>query len=543
MFVRWLGRRSIATYLGLLIAGLVLENVGLSLLIPLINGIDTGGRSEMNFGPIAIQGEIWLFGTLVAGAIGLRVVAALYTIAYGSRLTNGWNDRMRIRLHDALHDPRAVEPRSMETGELLNTVMGQTWSASEYCRAQLNLASRAVAVLAYGLVLIWLSWVMTAGLLLAAVPLGLMALRFNRQTRKISTNLVELNNSLYNTAVASIGAQFTIAAYGLGSRFRSSFKSESNGIRNQSVQADINGAVVPQLLSLIVVPVVVALGLFGRSQAMPTGEVVVFVLVLYRAIPQASGAIGAFNETFRHRASFENIIDRLDSWLPSDTNEPVEEISTIDTIELDQLTFGYNGSSPIIKNFNAVLTDGRSYQLHGSSGAGKSTMLSLILGLLAPVSGQVKINGRSLDRLDLASVRSQIGYAGQRSSILEATLEDNIYLWRGVSPERRRDVEDVLGITAFTSALPDGGATRIGTGGVAISGGQEQRVAIARALCSNPSFIILDEATSELDNESEKQVLDAVGRLCPNAIVLIVSHRHGNVADQHGGSLAIEGFS
>lgn len=522
--IRWLGSRQILVYLLLLILGLVLENAGLGLLIPLINAIEDGSRIKMSFGVISIDAEVNTLIALVMSIVALRVSVTLTMLWFGSRLTNTWNERMQVQLHDALHNPAVIEPRTLKSGELINTIVGETWSASEYCRAHLEIVSRVFALAAYGAVLAWLSWKMTAVLFLSALPLAFAAYRFNRRLRGISRTMLDLHSDLYQATVGSVGAQFTIAAYGLERRFNELFAEKSAWLRAQQVKSEFYGSIVPQLLSLLVVPLVVGLGLYARSQSMPIGEVVIFVLVLYRALPQASGVLGGLTELARHHAGFQTVTHRLKSWVSIPDGKARRALSDIEQIELKQISFAY-GSASVLTDFSAELSAGQTYRLHGTSGAGKSTIVSLLFGVLAPSAGVIDVNGIPLDDLDLADLRRHIGYAGQRTSIFEASIQDNIELWRDLDSDRVRVVEEVLGVSDISSALPDGRMTRIGTGGVAISGGQLQRVAIARAIAGAPSFIILDEATSELDLESERKVMAAVHKLCPRAIVLIISHR------------------
>lgn len=533
-FIAWLGPRDIAFYLMLITFSLVLENAGLGLLIPLINSLEAGTKPELSLGPIFIEGEVsWLIA-LVMLVVAFRAGFTLVTVWFGSRLMNSWSERMQVKLHDALHNPAVVGPRTLKSGELVNTVMGETWSASEYCRVMLDVVSRIFALAAYSAVLIWLSWTMTAGLFLAALPMAYIAYRLNRRTRQLSQTILELNNDLYQSAVSSVGSYFTIAVYDLDHRFRSMFAEKAAMLRSHHVSAEIYRSIVPQLLSLIVLPVVVGLGLFARSRSMPIGEIVVFVLVLYRSLPQATAILTGFNELARHRAGFETVTFRMRTWVPSQEFHARRYIGRIAQIELKHVTFTYDSSTPMIKKFSAKLVSGRTYRLHGVSGSGKSTLISIILGLRSPSSGTVEMNGVPLDHIDPNEYRQQIGYAGQRASIFEASIRENICVWRQIDPVRVRLVEKALGIDSLSASLPNGAFENIGIGGVTISGGQRQRLGIARAVVAEPSLIVLDEATSELDLDAELSVLKALHELCPKAIVVTVSHRVENENKSQG---------
>jgi subfamily B ATP-binding cassette protein MsbA len=205
-------------------------------------------------------------------------------------------------------------------------------------------------------------------------------------------------------------------------------------------------------------------------------------------------------------------------------------------IEFDSVTFRYaTGSSDALKDINLRIEPGRTYALVGVSGAGKSTMLSLILRLYDPTSGSVKIDGHDLRAITQKSLREQIGLVTQETFLFHDTIFNNIQFGR---LDATREEVYAAAQTAFAHefilAQTQGYETIVGDRGCLLSGGQQQRLAIARALLKNAPILLLDEATSALDSESEKQIQSALEHLAAGRTVIAIAHRLSTIlsADQ-----------
>jgi subfamily B ATP-binding cassette protein MsbA len=205
-------------------------------------------------------------------------------------------------------------------------------------------------------------------------------------------------------------------------------------------------------------------------------------------------------------------------------------------IDLENVTFRYaSGSSDAIKDINLQIEPGKNYALVGASGAGKSTILSLILRLYDPISGSVRIDGRDLRTLTQQSLRKQIGLVTQDTFLFHDTILNNIQFGRlDATPEEVYAAARTAFAHDFIIAQPHGYETIIGDKGCMLSGGQQQRLAIARALLKNAPILLLDEATSALDSESEEQIQRALEVLSAGRTVIAIAHRLSTIlsADQ-----------
>jgi len=205
-------------------------------------------------------------------------------------------------------------------------------------------------------------------------------------------------------------------------------------------------------------------------------------------------------------------------------------------IDFESVRFRYADTlTDAVSNINLLIEPGKTYALVGASGAGKSTILSLILRLYDPVSGAVKIDGRDLRSVTQKSLREQIGLVTQETFLFHDTIFKNIQFGRlDAAPEEIYTAASAAFAHDFIMAQPKGYETLIGDKGCLLSGGQQQRLAIARAILKNAPILLLDEATSSLDSESEKQIQKALEKLTAGRTVIAIAHRLSTVlsADQ-----------
>jgi subfamily B ATP-binding cassette protein MsbA len=205
-------------------------------------------------------------------------------------------------------------------------------------------------------------------------------------------------------------------------------------------------------------------------------------------------------------------------------------------IDFENVRFRYAGTViDAVNGINLRIESGKTYALVGASGAGKSTILSLILRLYDPTSGSVRIDGRDLRSITQKSLREQIGLVTQETFLFHDTIFRNIQFGRlGAGPEEIYEAAHTAFAHDFIIAQPNGYETVIGDKGCLLSGGQQQRIAIARAVLKNAPILLLDEATSSLDSESEKQIQKALAKLAAGRTVIAIAHRLSTVlsADQ-----------
>jgi subfamily B ATP-binding cassette protein HlyB/CyaB len=203
------------------------------------------------------------------------------------------------------------------------------------------------------------------------------------------------------------------------------------------------------------------------------------------------------------------------------------------SIEFDQVSFRYRPDTPdVIRSVNLKIHPGEVIGIVGRSGSGKSTLAKLVQRLYVPDRGRVLVDGQDIAIIDTASLRHQIGVVLQENILFNRSIRDNIALSNpALRIEAIIEAAKLAGAHEFICELPEGYDTMVGEHGTNLSGGQRQRIAIARALITNPRILILDEATSSLDYESEKIIQDNMRKICSGRTVLIIAHRLSAVRD------------
>lgn len=255
-----------------------------------------------------------------------------------------------------------------------------------------------------------------------------------------------------------------------------------------------------------------------------------FAIAALRLLPCVSTITNAINGSRYEEVSLDKILNVLNEESINSINvcEDNARISFKKNIEMRNITFGYNNSNKkILENASINIKYGQSVGIIGASGAGKTTTIDILLGLLKPRTGGVFVDGVNIEN-NINSWLSNLAYIPQQIFIMDDSIKSNVAF--GVKKEEidETKVWEALRdsqLDDFVKELPDGLNSRVGEDGSRISGGQRQRIAIARALYNNPKLLIFDEATSSLDNETEKAIINSINNLKGKKTMVIVAHR------------------
>lgn len=258
-----------------------------------------------------------------------------------------------------------------------------------------------------------------------------------------------------------------------------------------------------------------------------------FAVAAFRALPSFGRLSGAYGAIAFHNSAVEEVYKGILKAREEKASSSKKAISDakIDIqsgIECRNVTYKYPDSDKIIfKNVNIAIPKNKSVAFIGPSGAGKTTLVDVILGILSPVEGAVLVDGRSIEE-NLDAWHNMIGYIPQTIYLMDDSIRKNIAFGipdDSIEDERIWEVLKEVQLFDFVKELPDGLDTFIGEGGARISGGQRQRIGIARALYTNPEVLVLDEATSALDSDTEAAIMDAINSLMGSRTMIIIAHR------------------
>lgn len=261
------------------------------------------------------------------------------------------------------------------------------------------------------------------------------------------------------------------------------------------------------------------------------GIVVAFQGYLWRLLEPVLSLANALTDTQRGLSAMDRVFELI-SRPEENPDKPdcVTAPSKVESIAFEGVGFSYRANVPVLEDFNLEVKAGQLVALVGPSGAGKTTLTDLLARFFDPTVGTVKVNGRALPEYRLTSYRKLLGIVAQEVFLFDGTVRDNIAYASHLAP-----LEEVIRVSRLANAhefivkLPEGYDTLVGERGVKLSGGQRQRLSIARALLASPQILILDEATSNLDSESETLIQQALATLLKSRTTFVIAHRLSTV--------------
>ena len=270
------------------------------------------------------------------------------------------------------------------------------------------------------------------------------------------------------------------------------------------------------------------LKLGGLSQFIPL--LGAFVLGAQRLLPAIQKGYGSYSRIKGSKHSLLDVISLLDQSIPDYANCPPQiPIPFLQSIELKNLCFQYLKDSPwVLKNINLTIPKGSVIGIVGTTGCGKSTLLDVVMGLLLPTSGELRVDGQLIDSKNRRAWQTHIANVSQHIYLADGTIEENIAFGipnKKIDHNRVKKAAQKAQIADLIEEWDNGYQALVGERGMRLSGGQRQRVGLARAFYKQSDVLILDEATSALDNETELAVMDAIERINEEITIIIIAHR------------------
>ncbi|MDG0866418.1 ABC transporter ATP-binding protein [Candidatus Lucifugimonas marina] len=520
----------------MVLAGLF-DGLILSLIALVIEILSNDGtvREDSNIGwAVRIVGlfgvEVTVVSTILIALIGMGIRAGLIYSHHWlvGRERGKYEASLKYDMFSASMLANWTYLIGSRSGDLVNTISVEGRRAGSAFQSMLISVAAALNVGTYLVVALFVMWQAT---LLAIIPVGLTLLLFrfaSTRAHKLGRGATEANSEL----TSSVSEAFSSSKFIKGSALETQTIArvsnpistlaeidEKSGINNGFVQAGYEFIVLAVLL--------VGLGVTSQFVDLQSGTVTLFVLLFVRAYQRARGWQQSYQTLNHHVPS----VDRVTNVLTSATNYRESTPNALapvfsNELALDEVAFSYGDNRNVLDGLSLSIPAGSMTSIVGPSGTGKTTLIDVVMGLLKPDAGEFLIDGVSLSTVDPYSWRKQIGYVTQDVNLFHDTIERNIS-WgsESVDVERVEWVSELCGASKFISDLPDGYSTVIGDRGLRISGGQRQRIAMARAFYRDPKLLILDEATSELDSESEEQIQKTIESIRGQITILTVAHR------------------
>jgi ABC-type multidrug transport system fused ATPase/permease subunit len=388
--------------------------------------------------------------------------------------------------------------------------------------------------------LLYLNWVLTVAIVVILVAFGVaMSMTFNR-LRPIFRERGEITAQVNGRLTETLGGIRVVKAYGTEKREDRVFARGAHRLFRNIASSITGVSAITSISTVVIGAVSLALILIGgrsvMNGSMTMGGLFSYLILtgmLAAPVMQIASISTQVSEAFAGLDRIREVMGMRTEDQEDQSREPLGHIQG--DVRLQEVWYEYNEGQPVLKGINLDVPAGTTTALVGSSGSGKSTLVSLVMAFNRPTAGKVLIDGRDLGDLKLADYRAQLGVVLQENFLFDGTVADNI---RFARPDATRDeIEEVARIANahdFIGEFPQGYDTVVGERGIKLSGGQRQRIAIARALLADPRILILDEATSSLDSESEYKIQEGLRRLRQGRTAFVIAHRLSTIrsADQ-----------
>ena len=540
----------------LILIGTAFDFLGVSLILPLVN---------LLISPEQLAEKSWyrlltrlipardpntLLLILVLLIIAVYVVKNLYHI-YMSVVQGVFLARNRVNTSAKLLDCFMRKPYTFHlqhnSSEVIRAINSDVSNAYDIVSSIMSLITSILITLlliAY-LVLVdfWLTVSIVAGLLLYSLSYFLIV---RRKLKAAGESAREVTVRMIQAIVEAVGGIKEVKVMGRERYFVDSYaKNGEEFVRVRRRLAILSG-VPPHLLEILCVGGI--LGLVAIKIALRqdlssvVGSLSAFAVAAIKLMPSAKAINSTINNISYQMPGLNAVCEVIDDNWGADIGRAVIDSAARDRnqlrkqadIQVENLSFTYpETETPVLRDVSFTVKAGTSVGIVGVTGAGKTTLVDLILGLLEPQQGRILFDGRDI-REDYESWQSRIGYIPQNIYLTDDSIRANVAL--GLYPEQIDDAQvwkalDQAQLGDFVRGLKDGLDTKIGEMGVRLSGGQRQRIGIARALYYEPDVLFLDEATAALDNATEKAVMAAVNALSREKTCIIIAHRLSTIED------------
>jgi subfamily B ATP-binding cassette protein MsbA len=425
-----------------------------------------------------------------------------------------------------------------QTGTLLSTITSDVQTIQNFASSStLNILVDMLTIVSMLALMFWLNWDFTL-IALAVTPLLLLFVsRFKKAVKKATHEVRKEQANIVAVVQQGLESIEVVQAFGREEREQEQLK----GVSEATVGAALKARSVKSLLSPVVtitVAVCTAIVLWRGAYLILAGAMTIGALTVYLSY------LSKFFKPVKDLATTTNAIaqaavgvDRIRAILETDTVIPEREdalkLEKLDgAIEFDRVAFGYDASTPILRDVSFSIKPGEFVGVVGPTGSGKSTIVSLIPRFYDPQSGVVRVDGRDLRDYRLKHLRDHIGYVLQDTVLFRGTIAQNIAFGRpDATREEIIEAAKLANADEFISRMPQGYDTMVGERGATMSGGQRQRLGIARVMIRNSPLLLMDEPTAALDSESEKQVIDALEQLMKGRTVIMIAHRLATIRD------------
>lgn len=492
---------------------------------PAVDFIGTDKISILNFAVLSVI-SIAIFGAIssycekyLTTSVGQWVMHDLRRVLYSHI------QRLSLSFHD-----------HKRTGDLISRVTTDIDAVqSMISQVLLGMLVNVLTLFGMMLVMLYLNWAFTVIALLVAPALFFVVYHYTHRIKNASRALRRQEGEVVSVLEEVLSSIRVVKAFAREDYEQKRFERESRESVERALRARNFKAKLPPIVEVIVAAGTCLVLWYGArlvlSGALTPGELLVFLLYLgkmYKPMRELSKMTDTISKA---SVGWERIREVLENEMQvRDARGARPAPRFKGKIEFEKVAFAYDSAQPVLSNLNLKIEPGQLVALVGPTGAGKTTIVSLLPRFYELTSGEIRIDGTDIRRFKQKSLREQISFVLQETLLFRATVAENIaYGKPNATHDEIVHAARLANADEFIDRMPDGYDTMIGERGVTLSGGQRQRITIARAIIRNSPLLILDEPSAGLDAESEKLVFDALGNLMQGKTSIVIAHRLATV--------------
>jgi len=505
----------------------------------------TGGEIHHRLMMLGVLAIILVTVLILSNAIG--VLMSWLSASLGNRITH--DVRCQLYRHLQYLSLNFFDKRQM--GQVISRVNQDTGQLQQFLVwGSQDLAINFLRIIGIGIMLFIMNWKLALFVLVPAPIVAVLSGRFWRRIRFLMHRFFSRWGRVNAILTETLNGMRVVRAFAQEPREIARFNEQSDELAKAGVKAEWTWAFLFSAISVLIMLGSLLIWYVGGryvlldhnllaahriERGFTLGELLVFISYVGMFYGPVQFMSMLLNWSSRSLTAAERIFEVLDS--EPDVVEDEQAISVPEIagkVEYRDVHFGYERHRPVLKHVNFQVEAGEMVGLVGHSGAGKSTTINLLCRFYDVNEGEILIDGVPIRKLKVADLRKQIGLVPQNTFLFSGTLADNIsYAKPDAGKEEIVRAAKVANAHDFIRAKPDGYESLIGEGGKGLAGGEMQRLAIARAVLHNPRILILDEATSHVDVETEKQIQEATARLIKGRTTFAIAHRLSTLKNAH----------
>ena len=477
-----------------------------------------------------------LRGFIIAGLSFFSLVVistlAIYSFyVFGGKLEYQVSKDIRKSVFEKIEKFSITNIKKYEIGELISRLTSDVQKLSEVFSWGVMDACHSIIVLLFSIaIMLYLSFTLTIMLFLMLPIIYIITLLFQKNILKFQRKVRDYNSKIIRSYTESLSYIKTIKALGIEEKKKKEFVVFNEKYRKYNLKSILISAIfVPTVMFIASIGVGFAFNFSSISvmkHVMTYGAFLSFLTYSFQIFEPFKMLAQIFTDLKSAQASAERVFQIL-----YEDDEIIEQKETDlnfdGNIKFENVSFHYfDDDKLILKDFNFEIKKGQSVAFIGSTGSGKSTIVNLICKFYDPTSGDIYLDGINYKNIDKTCLYNNLGYVLQQPQLFSISIKENIKFGNeNATDEEIMEICNLLGIDEFISKLPEGIDTVIGESGYNISSGQKQLISFARALIKNPKLLILDEATSSIDTETEKFIQNKMRDILSGKTSIIVAHR------------------